>query len=139
MHAADIGGAALGCETDAPGGPNIPRREGKSEVGADGFPIIVAEWPRNARELVRITLGRFNNRFTIDMRSWWQDSAGIFKPSRSGLTLDIKHLPRLAEGLDRSLTRAEQLCLVGHVPRIKDRTAAERQRRYRQRRNGMTS
>ena len=131
--------ATLGCETNTPGKPNIPWREGKSEVRADGFPITIAEWPRNTRELVRITLGRFKNRFTVDIRSWWQNGDGIFKLGRSGLTLAVEHLPKLAEGLDQALMRADLLGLVEHASRTKDRTAAERQRRYRQRRNGVTA
>ena len=42
-----------------------------------GFPIVIAEWPRNSRELVRVALDRFNNRFTIDVRSWWKDGEGV--------------------------------------------------------------
>jgi hypothetical protein len=69
-----------------------------------GFPIIVAEWPRNNRELVRISLDRFNNScFTIDVRSWWRDSNGVFKPGRDGLALAVKHLPKLVDGLCEAL------------------------------------
>jgi hypothetical protein len=107
-----------------------------AEGNADRFPIIVAEWPRNSRELVRIALDRFNNRFTIDMRSWWRDTDGSFKPSRSGLTLAVDHLPALASGLAEALERARVLGLIEATRIRKDGTAAERQRRYRQRRNG---
>jgi hypothetical protein len=119
---------------------HLPRPGKSPQLSAEGnvdrFPIIVAEWPRNSRELVRIAIDRFNNRFTIDMRSWWQDTDGTFRPSRRGLTLAVEHLPKLADALDKALHRAETLGLVGPAARIKDRTAAERQRRYRQRRNG---
>jgi hypothetical protein len=105
---------------------------------ADRFPLVIAEWPRNGRELVRISLDRFNDRFTIDIRSWWRDTDGIFRPSRGGLTLAVKHVPALADGLDKALRRAVVLGLVEEpVSKSKDPTAAERQRRYRQRRNGI--
>jgi len=130
---ADISRAIRDRQTGTLEGPS------KSEIRADGFPIIVTEWPRSTHEIVRITLGRYKNRFTIDIRSWFQNSDRIFKPSLRGLTLDIKHLQKLAEGLDRALMRADLLGLVEHVSRTKDRTAAERQRRYRQRRNGVTA
>jgi hypothetical protein len=105
---------------------------------APAFPIIIAEWQRNTREIVRIALDRFNNRETIDIRAWWQDSEGNWRPGRSGLTLAIKHLPDLADGLANALQRARVLGLVEPLngTKTKDRTAAERQRRYRQRRNG---
>ena len=96
-----------------------------------GFPIVIAEWPRNNRELVRISLDHFNNScFTIDVRSRWRDSDGSFKPSSRGLTLAVKHIPKLASGLCDALQRAETLGLIEPV-KCKDRTAAERQRRYR--------
>jgi len=100
------------------------------------YPIVVAEWQRNSREIVRVALDRFNNRETIDIRSWWQDSEGNWRPGRGGLTLAVKHLPALAEGLADALDRARALGLVEPITNTKDRTAAERQRRYRQRRNG---
>jgi transcriptional coactivator p15 (PC4) len=105
---------------------------------APGFPMVIAEWPRNSRELVRVSLDRFNNRETIDIRSWWQDAEGDWRPGRSGLTLAVKHLPALADGLAEALGRARALGLVEAAPTNKDKTAAERQRRYRQRRNGVT-
>ncbi len=103
--------------------------------GDTAFPIIVAEWPRNGRELVRIALDYYRSCFTIDVRSWWRDTDGVFKPSPRGLTLAVKHVPALADALSKALQRAELLGLIEPVARSKDRTAAERQRRYRQRRN----
>jgi hypothetical protein len=106
---------------------------------ATRFPIIIAEWQRNSREVVRVSLDRFNNRDTIDIRSWWRDGDGTFKPGRGGLTLAVKHLPALADGLADALQRARILGLVEPTTKSKDRTAAERQRRYRQRRNGVAA
>jgi hypothetical protein len=74
---------------------------------ADRFPLVIAEWPRNDRELVRISLGWFESSFTIDLRTWWRDSNGIFKPGRDGVTLAVKHLPKLAAGFDKALQRAK--------------------------------
>jgi hypothetical protein len=106
---------------------------------ATRFPIIIAEWPRNSREVVRLSLDRFNNRNTIDIRSWWRDSDGTLKPGRSGLTLAVAHLPALADGFADALRRARILYLLEPATKGKDRTAAERQRRYRRRRNGVAA
>ena len=53
---------------------------------ADRFPVIIDEWPlgRNG-ELVRVVIGRFNDSFTVDIRCWWQNDNGVFKPGRTGL------------------------------------------------------
>jgi Transcriptional Coactivator p15 (PC4) len=100
------------------------------------LPIVVAEWDRNSREVIRLSLDRYNGRDTIDLRSWWRDSDGTLKPGRGGLTLAVHHLPALADGTVDALRRARALGLVQPAANNKDRTAAERQRRYRQRRNG---
>jgi hypothetical protein len=77
-----------------------------------GFPLIIAEWPRNERELVRVSLSRFDSRFTIDIRCWWRNSNGTFNPGRHGVTLSVKHLPKLAEGLISARRRALLLGLI---------------------------
>jgi hypothetical protein len=78
-----------------------PIKPGQTPVEgkAERFPIVVAEWPRNGSELIRIALDRYKNREIIDIRSWWQDTEQNWCPGRRGITLAIQHLERLAEGL----------------------------------------
>jgi len=90
----------------------VTSRELLAKGTANRFPIIVAEWPRNSRELVRIALDRFNNRYTIDIRNWWRDADGTFKPSPRGLTLGVEHLPKLADAFQSAFQCAETLGLV---------------------------
>src|SRR5271170_2569064 len=56
------------------------------KTAPSGLPLVIAEWPRNSREIVHISLDRFNT-FTIDVRTWWRDANGTFKPGPAGLTL----------------------------------------------------
>jgi hypothetical protein len=112
--------------------PRISRLTGR-KVKGDEFPKIVAEWPRKNGELVRVALDEFNKRFTIDIRCWWRDANGVFKPNRNRLTLAILHLPALANGLADALRRAQALGLIDDI--TKDRTVAERYHRDRERHN----
>lgn len=73
--------------------------------------MIIAEWDRNSREIVRVALDRFNGYHTIDVRTWYHAGDGV-KPSKSGITLAIKHLPALADALRRALDAAEGLGLL---------------------------
>jgi len=75
-------------------------------------PVIVAEWPRNAREAVRISLSKYNGAPMIDMRVWYDDGAGKTRPAKQGLTLSTKYLPRLAGALTKALADAEARGLV---------------------------
>jgi hypothetical protein len=127
-------------QTDLSARTDIKRVSGGvANQAAPTFPIIIAEWPRNYREIIRVALDRFNNHYTIDIRSWWRDHGGIFRPCRNGLTLGVKHLPALTDGLADALDRARAFGLVEPIITTtnKDKTAAARQRRYRERhRNG---
>src|SRR5260370_1236310 len=104
-------------------------RRSSPEGDAARLPIIVAEWPRNSRELIRISLDHFNTCFTIDIRCWWRDPKGIFRPGRDGLTLAVEHLPKLVDVLKNALERAKMLGLI--EPKGTTGTATERQRRHR--------
>jgi Transcriptional Coactivator p15 (PC4) len=75
------------------------------------FPIIIAERDRNSREVVRVALNHWNSRDTIDVRTWYRDD-GEVKPSKSGITLAVKHLSALAAAMAKALARAIELGLV---------------------------
>jgi Transcriptional Coactivator p15 (PC4) len=76
------------------------------------LPIVISEWLRNGHDVIRITLDRFNGREVIDIRCWFRDGEGGLRPSRSGMTLAIRHLPLLARGLTEAHGRARVLGLV---------------------------
>jgi hypothetical protein len=75
-------------------------------------PLTIAEWRRNAREVVRISLSEYQGAPTIDVRVWYDDGAGKTKPGRKGLTLSTKYLPRLADALAKALAEAHARGLV---------------------------
>jgi len=107
-------------------------RQPRPETKAQRFPIVIASWPRHGSEIVQVSLDRFKNGFTIDIRAWWRDARGVFKPKRDGLTLSIAQLPNLAAALNRALDRAAGLGLVKPVP--KDLSTAGRPDQFRDRR-----
>jgi hypothetical protein len=76
------------------------------------LPLTVAEWPRNSRETLRVTLDRYNGQVVIDCRAWWRHAAGDLRPGRAGLTLSIRHLPTLHEALTEALMKARS---AGHL------------------------
>jgi hypothetical protein len=82
-------------------------------------PLVVAEFDRNSRERIRITLDRYLGRNTVDVRCWYRDG-DTWKPTRSGLTTQVAKLPELVKGLVDALERARE---VGLLPE-QDKTAA---------------
>jgi Transcriptional Coactivator p15 (PC4) len=73
------------------------------------FPVVVAEWPRNDHEIIRVSLDRFNGRQMIDVRGWWHDKDAGWRAGRGGLTLNVSHLPDLAFGFAEALSIAPRV------------------------------
>jgi hypothetical protein len=94
-------------------GSKIAAPPANSNSAAAALPIVVAEWDRNSREVVRVSLDRFNGCNTIDVRTWYRAADGSPRPSKSGITLSIKHLPAMAAALAQALARAAELGLLG--------------------------
>ena len=79
------------------------------------FPLLVAEWNRNAREVVRVALDRYEGRHTVKIRVWYL-SGDEFKPGKSGIALGVRHLPALADAVAKSLVQARELGLIEDTP-----------------------
>lgn len=75
------------------------------------LPVIVAEWDRNAREIVRVALDQFNGRHTLNVRVWYRDGNDL-RPSKAGLTLALKHLEPLAIALNSAIRVAHETGLI---------------------------
>lgn len=75
------------------------------------LPLLIAEWPRNTRDRVRVRLNVFNGRPTIELREWYP-SDGDWKPGRAGITLGVAHLRTLADALSKALEAAETRNLI---------------------------
>ena len=75
-------------------------------------PILIAEWRKNARESVRVTLDQFNGIDLIAQRVFYEHAPGETRPSRKGLSLSVKHLPQLLESLRLAEAKARELGLI---------------------------
>lgn len=75
------------------------------------FPIVIAEWDRNSREVVRVALDQYNGRHTVNARVWYHSDDGL-RPGKTGITLSVKHLPALADALAAAVERAKAIGLL---------------------------
>ena len=62
---------------------------------SNGLPIIIAEWQKNSREVLRVRLDEFKGQPVICCRAWYSGADGNMKPGRGGLTVSIRHLPQI--------------------------------------------
>ena len=69
--------------------------------------IIIAEWPKNSRETLRVRLDTYKDQPVICCRAWYERTDGTMKPGHGGLTIGIKHLPALAKAITMALVTAK--------------------------------
>lgn len=95
---------------------NVPRdwndRQDSGATQALQLPHLIAEWPRNKREMIRVQLDAYQDHPTIDVRTWWKNANDEWRPGKSGITVSAKHLPRLADALANALAVAVAAKLI---------------------------
>lgn len=75
------------------------------------LPLLIAEWPRNGKDLIRVRLNAFNGRTTIELREWYP-ADGDYKPGKAGITLSVAHVRPLADAFVKALAEAESRNLL---------------------------
>jgi hypothetical protein len=61
--------------------------------------------------VIRVALDRYNGQHTINARVWFHGDDGL-RPSKAGLTLSLKHLPKLADALAKAERHARELGFI---------------------------
>jgi len=91
--------------------------ESNSRLTAAGVPVddalIVAEWPLNDREIARVSIEKFKDARLINCRKWFRTENGELRPSKRGIALVLRHLPKLAEAFTLALSIARDRGLLG--------------------------
>ena len=68
---------------------------------------VVDSFKRNATEEVRATVRTYRGRQYMDMRIYYLDDAGEYKPTKKGINLSVDLLPELTRMVD-ALAKAVQ-------------------------------
>ena len=72
---------------------------------------IIGEMPKNSREVLRVSLGRFKEHNTFDARVW-ANREGDPIPTKSGITARIELLPALVKLLTAAEAQARAEGLI---------------------------
>jgi hypothetical protein len=83
---------------------NAPRDESQ--------PVIIAQWELNSRESLRVELHEYRGTQLIGIRKWFAGANGAMAPGKSGINLNLKHLPRLAAAVNEALSKAQRDGLI---------------------------
>jgi hypothetical protein len=74
--------------------------------------VIVAEWPLNKRERLRVTIELFNGVWLINSRKWFETENDEWRPGKQGIALGIRHLPQFSEAVAKALSIARERGLI---------------------------
>ena len=61
-----------------------------------GDDVVVAQFEKNKKEEVRVSVGSFHGRQIINMRVFYKDDDGSWKPGKQGLALSVERYKDLA-------------------------------------------
>jgi hypothetical protein len=78
----------------------------------ESHPVIIAQWVLNSRESLRVELHEFKGTQLIGIRKWFAGANGAMAPGKSGINLNLKHLPRLAAAVNDALSKAQKEGLI---------------------------
>ena len=62
---------------------------------------IIADIEKNSREIIRVEVSDFKGKELINLRIWFQDFDGVYKPTQKGITLDISHYRDLEDAVGK--------------------------------------
>lgn len=84
---------------------------------------LIAQFEKNATEVVRVSLTEYHGRKLVDVRVYYSDDAGAYRPTRKGISLSVDVYPELKRALRalekvllaRDLISADELADVSAV------------------------
>jgi len=78
---------------------------------------VIAEWPLNRRERVRVSIDKYKGVDLISLRKWYlDDEDDTLRPGKGGIALNVRHLPSLADAIATALADATARGLVRGTP-----------------------
>lgn len=82
---------------------------------------LIADIEKNSREIIRVEVTEFKGRELINLRIWYSDFDGSYKPTQKGVALDINQFEKLKDAIDKI---GEYIIdkTKGIVPDINERT-----------------
>jgi Transcriptional Coactivator p15 (PC4) len=82
---------------------------------------LIADIEKNSREIIRIEVTEFKGRELINLRIWYSDFDGSFKPTQKGVALDISQYVKLKDAIDK-IGEYLQDKTKGIIPDINEKT-----------------
>jgi len=62
-------------------------------------PILISEFPKNKTEDFKLFLTEYQGHTLLDFRIYFKNKEGESKPSKKGITLNVKFFPELKQAI----------------------------------------
>jgi hypothetical protein len=77
-------------------------------------PVEIARFWKNRRhDAIVVSLSTYEGRNLVDVRQHFMNSEGKLQPSPKGVAMVVLRLPELAAAVNKALTKARELRLLG--------------------------
>ena len=68
---------------------------------------LIAEFPKNLTEKVRVSLSELKCQTYLDLRIFYQADNNAWLPTKKGITLNVEHLGELRQAIDKAIAAVE--------------------------------
>lgn len=69
--------------------------------------LILSQWQKNQREVVRVALEEFGGKPILQIRVWFKpEGSDELRPGKAGIAMAVTHLPALASAVNSALAIA---------------------------------
>jgi len=62
-------------------------------------PIVISEFPKNKTEDFKLSITEYQGHKLLDFRIYFKDKEGESKPTKKGITLNVKFFPELKQAI----------------------------------------
>ncbi len=62
-------------------------------------PILIEEFPKNKTEDFKLSLSEYQGHILLDFRIYYKDKEGESKPTKKGITLNVKLFPEFKQAI----------------------------------------
>lgn len=67
----------------------------------------ILDLQKNSRERVRVSVDQYKGHEYVNIRTWYVDASGEYRPSKNGVTLKPSLIPQLVQGLQLAARAAD--------------------------------
>jgi hypothetical protein len=64
--------------------------------------LLIDTFPKRPGEEIRITVEEFQGRMRVNIRTWWQNDFGEWRPGKQGISLTPDQMRALLQALPRA-------------------------------------